>query len=192
MRVNAALPLTVDRALDLACHEAYPGHHTINVLLELRFGASRPEFVVQPLFSPQSALHEAAASEAPSLAFLDAARVAFERGELFPLADLDPSGAAGHVAVGRLIDRLHGAQASVGRQYLDGALDFPRASAALERDALMVSADETLKFLNRFRSYAATYTIGRDRLSAVVQGRWTAYIDAVSSETQTIPSPRRR
>jgi hypothetical protein len=25
-----ALPLTVDRVLDLACHEAYPGHHTID------------------------------------------------------------------------------------------------------------------------------------------------------------------
>jgi hypothetical protein len=191
VRVNAALPLTVDRALDLACHEAYPGHHTINVLLESRFGASRPEFFVQPLFSPQSALHEAAASDAPSLAFPDAARLAFERDELFPLADLDPSGAARHVAVGRLIDRLHDAQASIARQYLDGALDFPRASAALERDALMPSADETLKFLNRFRSYAATYTIGRDRLSAVVQGRWTAYIEAVSSATQTIPPSRR-
>src|SRR5919201_1987790 len=35
--VNAALPLTVDRALDMACHEAYPGHHTISVLLDARF-----------------------------------------------------------------------------------------------------------------------------------------------------------
>jgi hypothetical protein len=170
VRVNAALPLTVDRALDLACHEAYPGHHTINVLLESRFGASRPEFFVHPLFSPQSALHEAAASDAPSLAFPGAARVAFERDELFPLAGLDPSGAERHVAVGRLVDQLHGVEAWVARQYLDGALDFPRASAALERDALMPSADETLKFLNRFRSYAATYTIGRDQLSATVGG----------------------
>jgi hypothetical protein len=189
--VNAALPLTVDRALDLACHEAYPGHHTINVLLESRFRASRPEFFVQPLFSPQSSLHEAAASEAPSLAFPGAARVAFERDALYPLAGLDSSGAERHVAVGRLVDQLHGIEASVARQYLDGVLDFPRASAALERDALMPSADEMLKFLNRFRSYAATYTIGRDRLAATVGGRWTTYIDVVSSAGQTIPSPRR-
>ena len=40
--VNAALPLTVDRALDLACHETYPGHHTIGVLLDSRFGERRP------------------------------------------------------------------------------------------------------------------------------------------------------
>jgi hypothetical protein len=186
VRVNAALPLTVDRTLDLACHEAYPGHHTINVLLESRFGDSRPEFLVQPLFSPQSALHEAAASLAPALAFSDAARIAFERDELFPLAGLDPSGAAHHVAAARLVDTLHGVEADVARRYLDGALDFPRAAAALERDALMASADTTLKFVNQFRSYAATYTIGRDRLSRVVAGDWASYVRTVTDPGQTV------
>src|SRR5436190_907879 len=45
IRINAALPLTVDRAVDLACHEAYPGHHTIATLLEMRF-SGRTEFLV--------------------------------------------------------------------------------------------------------------------------------------------------
>ena len=44
-----------------------------------------------PLFSPQSLLHEAAASLGSSaLAFPEPARLAFERDELFPLAGLDP------------------------------------------------------------------------------------------------------
>jgi hypothetical protein len=186
VRVNAALPLTVDRALDLACHETYPGHHTIEALLESRFG-DRPEFFVQPLFSPQSALHEAAASVAPELAFEDDARVAFERDVLFPLAGLDPSGAARHVAVARLVDRLHVAVGDVTRRYLDGALDFPRAATALEHDALMPSADATLKFVNQFRSYAATYTFGRDRMGQLVGGSWDAYVRAVTDPAQAIP-----
>ena len=143
--VNAALPLTVDRALDLACHETYPGHHTIGVLLDSRFGERRPELFVQPLFSPQSSLHEAAASLGPALAFGDAARIAFERDVLFPLAGLAPSGAARHVAAGRLVDRLWPVEADVTRRYLDGALDFPRAAAALEREALMPSAEAQLR-----------------------------------------------
>ena len=73
IQVNAALPLTVDRALDLACHEAYPGHHTIDSLLEARFGGRRVELLVQPLFSPQSLLHEAASSLAGALAFSESA-----------------------------------------------------------------------------------------------------------------------
>jgi hypothetical protein len=192
VRVNASLPLTVDRALDLACHEAYPGHHTIAVLLEARFGAGRPEFLVQPLFSPQSALHEAAATLAPALAFPDSDRVAFERDQLFPLAGLDPSGAARHAAVGRLVDRLYAVEGDVARRYLDGALDFPRAAAALERDALMPSADAALKFINQFRSYAATYTIGRERLSRVVAGSWEAYLRAVADPAQMLPRATRK
>jgi hypothetical protein len=201
VRVNAAMPLTVDRALDLACHEAYPGHHTIDSLLDAQ-STGRVEFLVRPLFSPQSMLHEAAASLAPSLAFPETARIAFERDELFPLAGLDPAGAELHVRVGRLVDRLSRVQAAIARQYLDGALDFPRAAAALERDALMPSADALLKFLNQFRSYAATYTLGRDRLQRHLEAsappgdnnvRWRVFVDTVSSPAQILPpDPRRR
>jgi hypothetical protein len=201
IQINTALPLTVDRALDLACHEAYPGHHTIDSLLDGRFGGRRIEFAVRPLFSPQSLLHEAAASLAVEVAFPGQARLAFERDALFPLAGLDPSDAERYVRVGRLVDQLHGVQARIARQYLDGELDFPRASAALERDALMPSADATLKFLNQFRSYAATYTIGRDALSRYLNAhstaddpasRWRAYINVVTDPVQVVPSDTSR
>lgn len=196
IRVNAALPLTVDRALDLACHEAYPGHHTIDTLLDARSG-ERVEFSVKLLFSPQSMLHEAASSLAAELAFPDQARLAFERDELFPLAGIDRAAAALHVGVGRLVDRLTGEQASIAQRYLDGALDFPRAAAALEGEALMPSAEVTLKFLNQFRSYAATYTLGRERLRRHLDAmapsdsdknvRWRAFVDVATSPAQILP-----
>ena len=34
IQVNTDLPITIDRAIDLACHEGYPGHHVYNALLE--------------------------------------------------------------------------------------------------------------------------------------------------------------
>ena len=34
IQVNTDLPIYVDRAIDLACHEGYPGHHVYNALLE--------------------------------------------------------------------------------------------------------------------------------------------------------------
>lgn len=197
IRVNAGLPLTVDRALDLACHEAYPGHHTIEALIEARLGTARAELLVQPLFSPQSLLHEGAASIAPELAFSTDERIAFERDALFPLAGFDPAEAERYVRVGRLVDRLHPVEADIARRYLDGELDFPRASAALEHEALMPSADATLKFLNQFRTYAATYTTGRDLMSAAiarvapdssdVAGRWAAYVRIVTDPAQAPP-----
>lgn len=203
IRVNTGLPITVDRALDLACHEAYPGHHTIDTLLEARFGTSRVEFLVRPLFSPQSLLHEAASSLGGGMVFSEPARIAFERDELFPLAGLNAAEVERHVRVGRLLDGLHGVEASIASRYLDGALDFPRASAALEHDAMMPSPDATLKFLNQFRTYVATYTIGRDLVSRYIDARaraggdandrWRAYIELVTSPAQVAPiEPPRR
>ena len=192
IQINAALPLTIDRALDLACHEAYPGHHTIATMLETRF-SGRVEFRVQPAFSPQSLLHESASSNASALAFTEPERVALERDELFPLAGLNPADAGRHVRVARLVDRLHPVEADIARRYLDGELDFARASLALEHDALMPSADAAMKFLNQYRSYAATYTIGRDlfwrHLSGVTNvdaARWHSYIDLVTNPAQML------
>jgi hypothetical protein len=187
--INPAIGVTVDRVLDLACHEGYPGHHTIEALIEQRFGTSRAELLVQPLFSPQTLLHEAAASVAPTLAFTDAERVEIERDELFPLVGLNPEDAERHVRVSRLVDRLNDVEADVTRRYLDGELDFPRASAAFERDALMPSPDAALTFINRFRSYAATYTIGRDRFAAAVAGRWPTYLQLVTDQSQAMAAP---
>ena len=167
------------------------------MLIESRL-PGQVDLLVQPAFSPQTLLHESASSSAGTLAFSEAERVTFERDVLFPLAALDTTEAAHHVRVSRLVDQLHGVEAEIARRYLDGELDFPRASIALEREALMPSADLTLKFLNRFRTYAATYTIGRDRFWQALRvtneddldGRWRAYVDLVSNPAQALPSDR--
>ena len=55
IQVNTDLPVFIDQAIDLACHEGYPGHHVYNVLLEQRLVQERGwlEFSVYPL-SPRS------------------------------------------------------------------------------------------------------------------------------------------
>ena len=79
--VNASLGITVDDVLRLACHEAYPGHHVINILVDDRLARAehRKELMAQLLFSPQSLLAEGAASVAAEVAFPEAVRAAFER-----------------------------------------------------------------------------------------------------------------
>lgn len=189
-QINLDFDLTVDRALQLACHEAYPGHHAIGTLIDARLvePGRRLELTALPLFSPQSLRTEGAATFAPELAFPDAERVRFEREALFPLAGLNPAGVEEYVRISRLVDRLRWLQADVARRYLDGSLEFARAAVVLEEEALMPSADATLKFFNEFRTYAVTYTVGRDLVAAYVDGasrpdpshpsvesRWLAY-----------------
>ncbi|OLD60310.1 MAG: hypothetical protein AUI33_15745, partial [Ignavibacteria bacterium 13_1_40CM_2_61_4] len=71
LELNAALALTVDGALDTACHEGYPGHHAIAVLqdAELVRGQRQIEFSLQLLFSPDAVRSEGLASAAADVAF---------------------------------------------------------------------------------------------------------------------------
>jgi hypothetical protein len=164
IEINADFRLTVDRALDLACHETYPGHHATTVLEDATLVHQKHwfEMTVQPAFSPQSLITEGLASYAANLAFPPAERLRFERDELFPLAGLDPKQAEKYLQVEGLVDRLRGAELSVARQYLDGQLEFVRAGFALETQALMAHTEATLKYLNEYRTYVTTYTMGRD------------------------------
>ncbi len=41
IQINTDLPVRIDRAVDLGCHEGYPGHHAYNALLEQRLARGR-------------------------------------------------------------------------------------------------------------------------------------------------------
>lgn len=52
IQINTDLPIFIDRAVDLGCHEGYPGHHVFNLLLERTFVRERGwvEMSVYPLY----------------------------------------------------------------------------------------------------------------------------------------------
>ena len=104
IQVNLDFPIVIDRAIDLACHEGYPGHHVYNALLEQALVRQRGwvEISMYPLFSPQSLIAEGSANFGIDMAFPAAERVAFERDSLFPLAGLDRSLAETNAAVGQV------------------------------------------------------------------------------------------
>ena len=172
VEINTDYALTVDQVLQLACHETYPGHHVYNSLQEAKLvrGRKMDELAVQPTFSPQSLVSEAAATLAIDVAFPPVDRLRFEREVLFPLAGLDGSKAARYRMVEALVDELHQAEPEIARDYLDGKLEFERANSALEEQTLMTHGEVALKYINEYRSYIATYTYGRD-LTAKLLGQ---------------------
>src|SRR5215217_3727732 len=91
IQVNTDLPIFIDRAVDLACHEGYPGHHVYNALLEKNLVKDRGwiEYTVYPLFSPQSLIAEGTANYGIEVAFTTADRLRFESEVLWPIAGLD-------------------------------------------------------------------------------------------------------
>ena len=89
IQVNTDLPIFIDRAVDLAAHEGYPGHHVYNSLLEKNLVRDRGwvEFSVYPLFSPQSLVAEGTANFGRDVAFpTKTERMKFEKEVLFPAA----------------------------------------------------------------------------------------------------------
>lgn len=175
IQVNTDLPIYIDRALDLACHEGYPGHHVYNVLLEHDLVRRRQwvEWSVYPLFSPQSLIAEGTANFGIDVAFPAADRLAFERDVLYPLATLDPGRAAHYHEVQRLAARLAYAGNEAARGYLDGQSTRDEAIAWLERYALMgrERATQRVRFFDRYRSYVINYNLGQDLVQAFVDGQ---------------------
>jgi hypothetical protein len=175
IQVNTDLPIYIDRAIDLACHEGYPGHHVYNALLEKNLVKDRGwiEYTVYPLFSPQSLIAEGTANYGIEVAFAPADRVRFEGDVLFPLAGLDPSRVAEYYAVLALVDRLSYAGNEAARQYLDGKVDRAAAIAWLEKYAMYTKprAEQRLKFIEQYRSYVINYNLGKDLVRAYVERR---------------------
>jgi hypothetical protein len=175
IQVNTGLPITIDRAIDLACHEGYPGHHVYNALLEKSLVRDRGwiEFSVYPLFSPQSLIAEGTANFGIEVAFPGEARTVFERDTLYPLAGLDPKTAERYAAVQHAIDKLSYAGNEAARQYLNGKIDRDAAVAWLETWA-MSPKDRALQrthFFDTYRSYVINYNFGKDLVRAYIEKR---------------------
>jgi hypothetical protein len=175
IQVNTDLPIFIDRAIDLACHEGYPGHHAYNVLLEHHLVHERgwPEFQVYALFSPQSLIAEGTANFGIEVAFPGEERVAYERGVLFPLAGLDPAQAADYYRVQALAEALGYAGNEAARRYLDGRFDRAQAEDWLVRYALMepARAAQRVRFMDTYRAYVINYNLGKDLVRRHVEAR---------------------
>ena len=193
IQVNLDFPIPLDRAVDLACHEGYPGHHVYNASLEQALVRDRGwiEFSVYPLFSPQSLIAEGSANFGIDMAFPGAERTAFERDSLFPLAGLDPALAERNSAVRVAVEGLNYARNEVARRYLGGELDSAGAVAAMQRYWLVTpeAAAKTLRFITTYRSYVINYNLGLDLVAAWVQreagdssaARWQAFSALLAS-----------
>ncbi len=195
IQVNTDLPISIDRAVDLACHEGYPGHHVYNVVREDHLYRIHlwPETTIYPLFSPMSLIAEGSANYGIEMAFPGDERVDFERETLFPLAGLDPARAEQYYRVQGLVERLSYAGNEAARGYLDGDITAGEAIDWLTTYALMSSpmAERRLRFIDQYRSYVINYNLGLEMVRHYVEMRasenpteefrWAVFLDLIAS-----------
>jgi hypothetical protein len=195
IQVNTDLPIYIDRALDLACHEGYPGHHVYNLLLEKHLVNERGwvEFTVYPLFSPQSLIAEGTANFGIEVAFPADEKLRFERDVLYPLAGLDPALAEHLGQLLRAMEKLSYAGNHAARRYLDGEIDRQQAADWLVRYTLTdpARAAQRVRFFAQYRSYVINYNLGKDLVRRHVEAlggteqepekRWRLFLELLSS-----------
>ena len=170
LEINPDAVALAGSAIDVACHEAYPGHHAQFLLQDQSAQpAGLPvEDRVVLLRSPASVLREGAANFGVELAFPFEERVAFDEHVLFPLARLDPRMARRYETVHRLVDRLSAAAAPIIASYRDHRLSSDDAAQRLANEALVASPGALLEFADHYGAYVLGYTAGRDTVRAYV------------------------
>jgi hypothetical protein len=192
IQVNTDFPIHISRAVDLGCHEGYPGHHTFNALLEKNLvdDAGWMEYSLYPLFSPQSLIAEGSGNYGIDLAFPGGERIEYEKSTLFPLAGLDADNADLYYEVSALIAKLNFAGNEAARGYLNGDMTREEAAAWLQNYAMM-PADKSLqrtRFIDTYRSYVINYNHGKamvtdyvERDRADADERWARFEAMLSS-----------
>jgi len=193
IEVNVDLPVFIDRAVDLGCHEGYPGHHVYNMLLEEKLTKQRgwQEFSVYPLYSPQSFIAEGSANFGIDLAFPGEERLTFEQEVLYPLAGLDPKSAPALAKLQELTDALQPARYAIASDYLAGRISREQAVDLTQRYQLMTRglAERAVKFIDAYRSYVINYGLGKQMVEAYVNQaadpaeRWSRMEQVLSEPT---------
>jgi hypothetical protein len=194
IQVNTDLPIFIDRAVDLAAHEGYPGHHVYNSLLEKDLVRDRGwvEFSVYALFSPQSLVAEGTANFGRDVAFpTKTERMKFEKEALFPAAEIDASSADEYYAVQDLMKELDYATNEAARRLINGEIDEDAAVQWLQKYAVMepARAQQRVKFIQRYRSYVINYNLGEDMVRRYIEKRsstdpgkrWSEFAKLLSS-----------
>jgi hypothetical protein len=187
IQINTEVPIYIDRPIDLACHEGYPGHHVFHSTIESEYVKKRGwvEFSIYPLFSPMSLISEGAANAGIEIAYEKKARRKFEKQVLFPLAGIDTTYADKYYRVIELLGELDNASTDIARDYLDGKISKTKAKDLLINYKLQTPerADMNIQFFEIYRSYLINYTLGEKMIenfllqknSKTVKDKWQEY-----------------
>jgi len=195
IQMNTDLPIYIDRAVDLAAHEGYPGHHVYNSILDTilyrKYGWI--EASVYALFSPQSLIAEGTANFGIEVVLPGTERVEFEKKNLFPLAGMDTNKAEKYYKVHELFLKLAYAGNEAARGYLDGTMTRDETAEWLVKYALMSPdrAQQRTRFFDTYRSYVINYNLGQDLVKQYIeklggtpdkpQKRWEEFKKLISS-----------
>ncbi|HEY0895090.1 MAG TPA: hypothetical protein VGE15_00930 [Sphingobacteriaceae bacterium] len=199
IQINTDVRIFVDRAIDVGCHESYPGHHVYNTLLEEKLYRSKGyvEISLYPLFSPQSLIAEGSANYGIEVAFPGEQKNAFTRDKLLPLMGSDTSGLDLYFKALELRGQLNYARNEAARGLLNKTMTEAEALQFLMKYCLYnrETAEKSISFIRKYRSYVINYNYGQDLVREYIESRggtanapekrWELFGQLLSNEIRT-------
>jgi hypothetical protein len=193
IQINVSMPIYIDRVIDYACHEGYPGHHVYHLMHELKLYKEKGwiEHSVIPLFSPSALLSEGLANFGIDVAFTKEEKLNYEKDVLCKIAGIDGEGIESYYRILNLKNKLRYAGIEAARRYLDGKISKEQAINFLMNFQLRTrqEAENSISFFETYRSYVITYSIGVDMLKEYFRKhnattktqRWNLYYRLLSN-----------
>ncbi|MEP7165993.1 MAG: hypothetical protein ABI741_14925 [Ferruginibacter sp.] len=175
IQINTDLQIFIERAIDVASHESYPGHHVYNMLLEKNLYKDKGwvEISLYPLFSPQSLIAEGSANYGIEVAFPGKEKNSFAKAVLLPLAGLDTAGLDIYFEALTLKASLNYARNEVGRGMVNQTMNEKEAMRWLMQYGLYneESAAKSISFIKKYRSYIINYNYGQDLVKNYIESK---------------------
>ena len=197
IEINIDLPIYIDRVIDLASHEGYPGHHTYHSLTEkhLYKGRGWIEWSINPLFGPTGLIGEGSANFGIDVAFPGSERIKFEKEVLMPLAGLPSDDLDDYYKLNHLRQEIKYFTLQLGRMRINNEISDEEYIQKYQEVAFASEkfATQSLRFLTKYRSYIINYVIGLDLVTDYINKmggtddnpdkRWELYIEMLSKPT---------
>ena len=191
IQINTDFPIIIDRAVDLGCHEGYPGHHVWNLFVERELVGKRGwiEYSVNPLFGPFGPLAEGSGNFGILLAFPGDEKAKFETEVLYPMAGLETVESEKFNKMLELESKLSHATNDIARRYLDGELTKDDAVPLIQKYYLQSyeKSEQRLRFMEKYRGYVINYNIGQDIVRDYIaeagddpDAQWAAFRDMLT------------
>jgi hypothetical protein len=173
IQINTDLDIFIERAIDVASHESYPGHHVYNMLLEKNLYHDRGwlEVSLYPLFSPQSLIAEGSANYGIEVAFPGNEKNDFVKNVLLPIAGLDTTGIDTYFKVLALKSKLAFVRNEVARGLINFTMTETEAIRWLMEYGLSnkETALKSISFIKKYGSYVINYNYGLELVKNYIE-----------------------
>ncbi|MCB0703192.1 MAG: hypothetical protein R2863_01285 [Candidatus Kapaibacterium sp.] len=189
IQVNMQSNIYLERVLDLAAHESYPGHHVYYSLRDKMYyqDSGFVEFSIYTLFSPVSFLAEGTAVYGNDLVFPGDRKIDFLRSEITGKYKYTYQELKEYFDLQELFSKLDEVQITIARDYIDKKISDETALKYIQKYGLESenSSYRRLDFIRRYRSYIINYTAGKQLVDSYIrkkagndnEKKWQVYKD---------------